>query len=221
MLGRDQITRLHDLNADGEADFYENFNNDCKVTANSHAYATCLETDPAGNFYYVKCGDGTPPHGGTMLRVSKDGSKLDVFATGLHAPTAPASPATSSPLPTTRERGCPRRGSTRRLARQFLGHLPTAKTTPPPTDPGKPLCWMPQNVDNSSGGQAWVTGGRWGPFDGHMLTSYGSATLMLVMSETVNGVERGGVVRFPLGFDTGIMRVAASARRTGSFTSAA
>ena len=29
VLGRDQITRLHDLNGDGEADFYENFNNDC------------------------------------------------------------------------------------------------------------------------------------------------------------------------------------------------
>ena len=27
VLGRDQITRLHDLNGDGEADFYENFCN--------------------------------------------------------------------------------------------------------------------------------------------------------------------------------------------------
>jgi len=26
VLGRDQITRLHDLNGDGEADFYEDFN---------------------------------------------------------------------------------------------------------------------------------------------------------------------------------------------------
>ena len=32
VLGRDQITKLHDLNGDGEADFYENFNNDCEVT---------------------------------------------------------------------------------------------------------------------------------------------------------------------------------------------
>src|SRR5204862_306953 len=82
VLGRDQITRLHDLNNDGEADFYENFNNDVKVTTNGHAYTTCLETDPEGNFYYTKCGDGTE-HGGTMLKVSKDGSKLEVFATGL------------------------------------------------------------------------------------------------------------------------------------------
>ena len=32
VLGRDQITRLHDLNGDGEIDFYENFNNDMEVT---------------------------------------------------------------------------------------------------------------------------------------------------------------------------------------------
>jgi glucose/arabinose dehydrogenase len=72
VLGRDQITRLHDLNRDGEADFYENFNNDGLVTTNGHAYVACLERDPAGNFYYIKCGDRTP-HGGTILRVSPDG----------------------------------------------------------------------------------------------------------------------------------------------------
>ncbi len=45
VLGRDQITRLHDLNKDGEADFYENFNNDGLVTTNGHAYVACLERD--------------------------------------------------------------------------------------------------------------------------------------------------------------------------------
>ena len=32
VLGRDQITLLHDFNKDGEADFYENFNNDVLIT---------------------------------------------------------------------------------------------------------------------------------------------------------------------------------------------
>jgi glucose/arabinose dehydrogenase len=36
VLGRDQITRLHDLDGDGEADFYENFNNDVGVTPAYH-----------------------------------------------------------------------------------------------------------------------------------------------------------------------------------------
>ncbi len=90
VLGRDQITRLHDLNNDGEVDFYENFNNDCVVTDNYHEFALDLQTDKAGNFYYAKGSPWTPtnqsPHQGTMLRVSKDGAKMDIVATGLRAP---------------------------------------------------------------------------------------------------------------------------------------
>ncbi len=90
VLGRDQITRLHDINKDGEADFYENFNNDSVVTDNYHEFALDLQTDSEGNFYYAKGAPWTPtvtsPHQGCMLKVSKDGSKLEVFATGLRAP---------------------------------------------------------------------------------------------------------------------------------------
>ena len=207
VLGRDQITRLHDLNNDGEADFYENFNNDCKVTTNGHAYTSNLDTDPEGNFYYTKCGDGTE-HGGTMLRVSKDGSKLEVFATGLRnvngSGVGPSGEITAADnqgewVPASRldlvSRG------------EFLGYQPMSKRSPPPTDPGKPLCWMPQNVDNSSGGQTWVTSERWGPFKDFMLhTSYGAAGLLLVMQEKVDGVDQGGVWRFPLTFESGAMR---------------
>jgi type 1 glutamine amidotransferase len=66
---------------------------------------------------------------------------------------------------------------------------------------------MPQNLDNSCGGQVWVTDGRWGPFEGQMLhTSYGAAALLHVMTETVDGVTQGAAYRFPLNFATGIMR---------------
>ena len=207
VLGRDQITRLHDLNSDGEADFYENFNNDCKVTTNGHAYATNLDTDPQGNFYYTKCADGTE-HGGTLLRVSKEGSKLDVFATGLRNPNG------SGVSPTGEVTAADNQGEWVPASRldvvsqgEFLGYQPMSKRNPPPTDPGKPLCWMPQNVDNSSGGQTWVTSDRWGPFKDSMLhTSYGAAALLLVLREDVDGTAQGGVVRFPLTFDSGIMR---------------
>ena len=207
VLGRDQITRLHDLNNDGEADFYENFNNDAKVTTNGHAYVTCLDTDPAGNFYYLKCADNTE-HGGSVLRVSKDGGKLDVYASGLRNPNGmgvgPKGEVTAADnqgewVPASRldlvEPG------------EFLGYTPMAKTKSPPTHPGRPLCWMPQNVDNSSGGQTWVTGDRWGPFKDAMLhTSYGAASLLLVLQESIDGVAQGGVVKFPLTFDSGVMR---------------
>jgi hypothetical protein len=90
VLGRDQITRLHDMNNDGEVDFYENFNNGCVVTDNYHEFALDLQTDTAGNFYYAKGSPWTPtnrsPHQGTLLKVSRDGAKLEIVATGLRAP---------------------------------------------------------------------------------------------------------------------------------------
>ncbi|MCB1127578.1 MAG: hypothetical protein KDM81_13880, partial [Verrucomicrobiae bacterium] len=94
-LGRDQITKLHDLNGDGEADFYECFNNDVLITKNFHEFAFDLQTDPQGNFYFSKAGPVRPggrgfdkivPHHGCVLKVDKDGRKLEVYATGLRAP---------------------------------------------------------------------------------------------------------------------------------------
>jgi hypothetical protein len=90
VAGRDQITRLKDVNGDGEADFYENFNNDTVVTPNYHEFVLDLHTDSKGNFYYAKGAPWEPnvtsPHQGTILKVSPDGKKMEVFASGLRAP---------------------------------------------------------------------------------------------------------------------------------------
>jgi hypothetical protein len=90
VAGRDQITRLKDLNGDGEADLYENFNNDTVVTPNYHEFVLDLHTDSKGNFYYAKGAPWEPsvssPHQGTILKVSPDGKKMEVFASGLRAP---------------------------------------------------------------------------------------------------------------------------------------
>jgi hypothetical protein len=58
-LGRDQITKLHDLDGDGEADRYECFNNDVLATPAFHEFAFDLQTDPEGNFYFAKAGPAT------------------------------------------------------------------------------------------------------------------------------------------------------------------
>ena len=51
-VGDNQITRFHDFNGDGEADFLENFNNDWENTEGFHAFCFDLHTDPEGNFYF-------------------------------------------------------------------------------------------------------------------------------------------------------------------------
>lgn len=207
VLGRDQITRLHDLNNDGEADFYECFNNDCKVTNQGHAFAANLERDPQGNFYYTKGADGSE-HGGTVLKVSPDGSKLEVFAKGIRfsnglgmGPHGELTEADNEGnwVPTSRID----------LVKPdtFLGYVPSAHQDIAPTDPGRPICWMPKNVDNSSGSQFWVTSDKWGPFAGQLFhTSYGQGTVLHVMTEVVNDQLQGGVYKMPLNFASGTMR---------------
>ena len=49
-VGDNQITRFHDLNNDGEADFLENFNNDWDATEGFHAFLFRSANRPTGKF---------------------------------------------------------------------------------------------------------------------------------------------------------------------------
>jgi hypothetical protein len=148
------------------------------------------------------------PHHGAILRVAKDGSKLDVYATGFRAPNGigvgPDGQVTSGDNEGTWMPKC-------RLSwvqeGSFNGCVDTSHRTPRPATYDAPLCWLPHEVDNSSGGQVWVTSDRWGPFRGELLhLSYGTCSLFKVMHEEVDGQVQGGVVRFPLDFASSCMR---------------
>ncbi len=208
---RDQITRLHDLNSDGEADFYENFNNDTPIGPSYHAFAFELHTDSEGNFYYTRCGhrvDPELPLNGGMIRVSKDGSRSELFATGMRAPNG-MSVGPNDQITCSDNQGNWVPASRLNLVHKggFYGYVPHARRETVPEDYDKPICWLPVTIDNSSGGQVWVTSERWGPFHNQLLhTSYGKGTLFLALMEKIDGQAQGGVVQFPLKFDSGIMR---------------
>ncbi len=75
-----------------------------------------------------------------------------------------------------------------------------------------PFTYIPRRTDNSSGGEVWVIGDRWGLPPGTMLHfSYGQCTMMQVLQERVSGpngesVLQGGTIPFPLLFDSGACR---------------
>ena len=214
VLGRDQITRLHDLDGDGTADFYENFNNECKIGAHVHEYATGLETDPDGNFYFVKGHGANNSHAGTLLKVTPDGSELSVVATGFRWPNGSGA-GPDGELTVADQQGTWVPSSRLDLVKPggFYGFLNAHHRETPPTSYDGPLCWIPHGVDNSCGGQTWVTSDRWGPFEGHMLhASYGKCELFLVMQENIDGVDQAGVYKFPLRFESGGMRARFSPR---------
>ena len=220
VLGRDQITRLHDLNGDGEADFYECFNNDVMITQNFHEFIFDLQTDPQGNFYFVRGGPVRPggrgwdkvvPHHGCLFKVSKDGSKLEVVARGFRAPNGmgvgPNGEITCGDNEGTWTPTCPinwiKPGG-------FYGVPEFAGKDPKAAIRDNPLCWIPHHdptIDNSNGGQTWVTGNAFGPLSGELLhTSYGTSTLFSVLKEEVDGQMQGGVVPL-MRFDSGVNRL--------------
>lgn len=213
--GRDQITRLRDLNGDGEADFYECFNNDIIVTPNFHEFAYDLQTDSKGNFYFTKghawaggAQQHLTPHHGILARVSPDGKKFEVLAHGLRQPNGLAiGPADQIIVGDNEGTWVPASRLSFVTPGAFLGVPDTAGGKPVPDHYGQPLLWLPKSVDNSCGSQAWVPDDRWGPFKGAIVhTSYGSCGLFLVMPERVGGRDQGAAMRFPLNFETGIMR---------------
>ncbi len=209
VLGRDQITTLHDRNHDGEADFYENFNNDGQATANAHEYATCLETDSQGNFYYLRGDSGSQTeHDGCLLRVTPDGHTLEVFATGFRNANGlsigPEDTITVAP-----QEGNWTPGSAIFQVRQggFYGAMQAHHRKVAPTEYDPPICWIPRLQDNSSGGQSWVTSHRWGPLQGQLLHfSFGTCRMFLTVREELEKGVQGGTVQFPLLFDSGVMR---------------
>jgi hypothetical protein len=217
VLGRDQITRLYDLNNDGEADLYENFNNDVQVTPGFHEFAFDLQTDLQGNFYFSKGGPVNPggrgwgplsEHNGCLFKVSKDGAKFEVFATGVRAPNGiGVSPAGEVSVGDNQGTWVPVDYIHFPKKGEFIGVVDLAHRPAPPTDYPPHLCWIPYDLDNSCGGHTWVTSDKWGPFKGEMLyLSYGKSALFKVLKEKVGETMQGGVVKFPLKFDSGLMR---------------
>lgn len=221
--GRDRLTRLHDINDDGEADFYESFSADTDVSTFFHAFNFDLQTDAEGNFYYAKSGQYTDYKlPGSIVKVSADGMTREIICTGLRTPNGMGI-LPDGRLTVSDNQGTWMPASKINLVKQdgFYGYVQNKgggawapdggkinhrKVVPPETfDP--PLIWVPQEVDNSSGGQVFVDDERFGPLASRLLhTSFGQGSLFYLMTQEIDGQSQAALVRFPHAFGTGIMR---------------
>ena len=78
-----------------------------------------------------------------------------------------------------------------------------------PSEAPKPLVWMSKKrgIDNSGGGQAWVTSSKWGPLKDQLLhLSYGQSKMYVVLKEEKHGQMQGGVARIPVELSSSAMR---------------
>lgn len=217
---RDQLVVLHDLNGDGETDFYECLNNDHQVTEHFHEFAMGLQTDAAGNFLYAKSArhglTAVVPQHGTLLRVSPDGTKTEIIANGFRAANGVCLNPDGSFVVTDQEGHWNPKNRINWVTLdpsgkpKFYGNLFGYHDVTDPADSAMqpPLCWITNAFDRSPAELLWVDSQRWGPLDGSLLNlSYGYGKVFLTLHETVNGVHQGGLIELPLPtFPTGIMR---------------
>lgn len=212
---RDQIVKLNDLNGDGETDFYECFNNDHQVTEHFHEFAMGLQTDAEGNFYYAKSGrhalPALVPHHGTLLKVSKDGSKTEILATGFRAANGVCLNPDGTFFVTDQEGFWTPKNRINLVEKGgFYGNMWGYTDVTDTSDAAmkQPLCWITNVFDRSPAELIWVPEKSWGPLAGSLLnTSYGMGKIYVVPHETVDGQAQGGMCALPLpAFPTGIMR---------------
>ena len=212
---RDQIVVLHDLNGDGETDYYENFNSDHQVTEHFHEFAMGLQTDAQGNFYYAKSArhalPAVVPHHGTLLRVSPDGGHTDILATGFRAANGVCLNADGTFFVTDQEgHWTPKNRINWVEAGGFYGNMFGYHDVTDTADSRmrQPLCWITNSFDRSPGELLWVTSDAWGPLKGSLLElSYGAGKIFVVPHEKVDGELQGGMCALPMPiFPTGVMR---------------
>ncbi|MGJ8695949.1 MAG: family 16 glycoside hydrolase [Verrucomicrobiaceae bacterium] len=223
IAGRDAIWQARDLNNDGEADEFKIFNNDVLITNNFHEFQFGLETDKDGNFYFAKASPVLPggrgfdkilPHNGAFMKVSADGSTLEILATGLRAPggigVGPNGEITTGENEGTWQPCCKINyfeptGS----EKAFFGVENARHGNETPYT--EPLCYLPMNVDNSGGGQLWVTKeAKIGIPAGELLhLSYGQSSIYHVLREKIgDGRYQGGVAKLPLKLGSSAQRAA-------------
>lgn len=210
VFDRNGITKLHDLNADGMADYYENFSNIMEQSSEGREWAADLVHARDGGFYVaiggsLSNGPGVTPvvakgfrkgskHNGSILKISEDGRSLEVIATGLRGPYLGYNPVKDI-LTVSDQQGNFVPSSPLFVVKKgdFFGVPPTAhRTDNPKVTPT--LTWIPHHIDQSSLGQAWVTGSKMGPLNGNLIHfSFGRPGLFRVLIDSTSKVLQGGL----------------------------
>ncbi|MFG0332391.1 MAG: hypothetical protein ACF8TS_03420, partial [Maioricimonas sp. JB049] len=143
-----------------------------------------------------------------LHRISADGSEYETIATGFRNPNG------MSIGPDGTITVAPQEGEWTPVSAVFdvkeggyYGYRGPRVTPQRPLGYDPPVCWIPRLLDNSTGGQVWVTSDRWGPLEGQLLNlSFGQCRMLLILREQVGDVTQGGSIPFPLHFDSGVMR---------------
>lgn len=207
VLGRDQITCLHDLNGDDEADFYECVTNAMQTSPGGHDFIVGLETDKEGRWYFASGNQG-------LCRITGR-DKLEVLGTGFRNPNGLGLSPDGRFITTSGQEGDWTPATSvfqveldQNLGAHFGAGGPKDGKAPEPV-----LMYLPRGEDNSASSQVFVPDAAgtaaphsWASLKGdnnfiHLSSGGGSA--WLVMRQNVKGRWQAAAVKISGNFDSG------------------
>ncbi|MEM7600299.1 MAG: hypothetical protein AAF357_02665 [Verrucomicrobiota bacterium] len=191
VLGRDRLTRLHDLNDDGMADYYENFSEAFEPSHGGHSFYVGLQKDAEDNLYFT-----ASTH---VVKVSPDGKTGTVLNEGGQRNPNGVGVSQSGIVLSTANEGDWNPASFLFEVREGDFYGRNAKPDGPEVAP--PLAFVPRGIDNSMGGSLFVEDDRFGLAPGTVIsTSFGSGVIYGVLRDT-HWQERAQGTVFPMPFD--------------------
>lgn len=200
VLGRDQITCLHDLNGDDEADFYECVTNAMQTSPGGHDFIVGLETNKEGRWYFASGNQG-------VCRITGR-DQLEVLGTGLRNPNGLGLSPDGRFVTSSGQEGDWTPASSvfqieldHNLGAHFGAGGPKDGKPPEPV-----LLYLPRGEDNSCSSQAFITSDKWASLKGddnliHLSSGGGSA--WLVMRQNVKGRWQAAAFKISGNFDSG------------------
>lgn len=162
VFDRNGVVKLFDTDGNGEADWYQNFCNAVAQSAETRNYPMDIIAARDGGFYLALGGQiGTTigKYNGVVVKVSADGSRFDVIATGFRQPYL-GYDAESGLLTASDQQGNwkPATPIYRVEEGRYFGFQPEKfknKVTHPTTI-SPPEVWIPHFINQSGASQVWI-----------------------------------------------------------------
>ncbi|MEA3209716.1 MAG: hypothetical protein QOE70_2773 [Chthoniobacter sp.] len=186
VFDRNGLWRLRDTDGDGEADVHELFSNVFSQTAETREFPNGVRAAPDGSFILAKGGqEGATlgKHNGMVLRLSPDGTRVEVLARGLRQPFIGVHPRTGL-ITASDQQGNYVPSTPLHLigGGAYYGFLPAflpKEQYPAPI--ADPLTWIPHMVNASAASQIWLVAAKMGPLNEALIhLGYNRPELFLV-----------------------------------------
>ena len=212
-----ELTRVTDTDGDGQADLFETISDDWGFTGNYHAFAFGPVLDQRQNLFVFLTGQRgrwDVPFVGWTLRMNRDGTGVEGFASGLRAPNGFGTFGLDDDLFVADNQGnwigaCRLNHVQRGRFYGFPSGKPASEADyKMPRNPSPPAVWFPRKLSPSTSGFVTIQDPRFGPFQGQLLVGdFQNALVMRVFLEKVNGEWQGAVWPFAKGFYSGVNRL--------------